>query len=352
MGTPQQPRVLVMGLGGIGGVITTHLLDQGVEALPVTTNAAVRAAVEAEGFILKGEGGALRAQGRVLAAPPEGGPGFDYIFLATQPPQVEAAARTAAPALAEGGRLVVLQNGLCEERVAPIVGRERVIGGIIAWGASTEGPGKFLRTSAGGFTLGRLDGAPDPALDGLKALLSAIGPVAITENLPGARWSKLAINCAVSTLGTVGGQRVGPLLTHAFVRRLGLEVISEAVAVAEAEGVQLVPLGGTVELSRLRLSPGERAGRVSFGLLLKHLAVLAAGARYRKLRSSMLAAIERGRPPAVDFLNGEVVERAKNHGLEAPVNAALRRAVHQIAAGEEQSSLQLLRRIFEETRRR
>ena len=35
----------------------------------------------------------------------------------------------------------------------------------------------------------------------------------------------------------------------------------------------------------------------------------AVGLRYRRMRSSMLAAIERKRTPAIDFLNGEVVIR-------------------------------------------
>lgn len=344
------PRVLVMGLGGIGGVITTHLRAQGVTALPVSRNPEVRAAVAADGFQLRGDGAPRKLPGEVLAAVPQGGPGFDYVFFATQPSDLEAAAAAAAPALKADGRAVVLQNGLCEERVAKIVGPERVLGGIIAWGASTEGPGRFVRTSSGGFTLGRLQGPPDAPARRLAALLAPIGPVVLTDALLGARWSKLAINCAVSTLGTVGGSRLGPLLGHAFVRRLALEVITEAITVAEAEGVQLVKLGGTVDLTQLRLSPATLAGGWSPSLPLKHAVLLAAGLRFRRLRSSMLAAIERGRPPAVDFLNGEVVDRAQAHGLPAPVNATLQARVHEIAAGQEASSLDQLRRVFEQTR--
>ena len=76
-------------------------------------------------------------------------------MLATQPPQVEEAARTALPPLADDGAMVVLQNGLCEERIARIAGAERVIGAIVAWGASMLEPGVYDRTSAGGFRVGR-----------------------------------------------------------------------------------------------------------------------------------------------------------------------------------------------------
>ena len=56
-------------------------------------------------------------------------------------------------------------------------------------------------------------------------------------------------------------------------------------------------------------------------------------------RSSMLAAIERGRPPAVDFLNGEIVDRGMRHGIPTPVNAAAQRTVHAIARREVTSGM-------------
>jgi 2-dehydropantoate 2-reductase len=71
--------------------------------------------------------------------------------------------------------------------------------------------------------------------------------------------------------------------------------------------------------------------------------MLAVGAKYRNLRSSMLSAIERGRPPSVDFLNGEIVDRAAHHEMTAPVNAAATALVHAIARGERRSGHDTLR---------
>ena len=74
--------------------------------------------------------------------------------------------------------------------------------------------------------------------------------------------------------------------------------------------------------------------------------------RYRRLRSSMLAAIERGREPPVDFLNGEVVQRGKAHGIPVPVNARLLEAVHAMARRELKPGVETLRHIYEQTRPR
>lgn len=346
---PRPPRVLVVGCGGIGGNIAGGLLQLGGEVLSevvvLSSNGAIIEAVQREGFRLVGQGRELRVPaGPMVQAPGDLEGSFDYVILATQPPQVEAAARSVLHVLGEAGQLVVLQNGLCEERLAPVVGEERVIGCIVGWGASLLEPGLYEQTSDGGFTLGRLDGSTDARLQELANLLEIIGPVTVSGNLAGARWSKLAINAAVSTLGTIGGDRLGVLMRARVVRRLALEIMTETVRVARAEGVVLEKVSGTLDLDWLALTEAEQGYVVgSPGLFAKHSLLLAVGTRYRKLRSSMLSAIERGRPPAVDFLNGEIVDRGRRHGIPTPANARARELVHGLARGEVGHGLGTLR---------
>lgn len=293
----------------------------------------------------------VRGDLEVFVQPPREG-AYDFILLATPPNGVEVAARDTAHLLAPEGAMVVLQNGLCEERVAGVVGEDKVLGAIVAWGASSPETGVYERTSSGGFALGALSGGEDPRLSRLAEVLRAVTPVAFTGNLRGARWSKLAINCAISTLGTVGGSRVGPLLRHRFIRRLAMEVFTEVFRVARAEDVKLEKVASTVDLEWLTLKESERHARGSLSLVGRHALLLAIGARYRRLRSSMLAAIERGREPPVDFLNGEVVQRGKTHGIPVPVNELLREAVHAMARRELTPGVETLRRIYERTRPR
>lgn len=338
-----------MGAGGIGGTVTGHLTEVGADVTAVTTNERIAGAVEARGFRLTGDGTDSDVRGRIEVGVPAGET-FDLVLLATQPPQVEEAARQALAHLADDGRMVCFQNGLCEERIADIAGPERVVGAVVAWGASMPEPGLYEKTSAGGFTLGRLDGDPDDRVREIGALLEAIGPVSFTSNLRGARWSKLALNCAISSLGTIAGERLGKLVRVRRYRRLTLEIFSEVVAVANAENVDLEKVAGTLDLNWMALTDKERVASVgSAGLAAKHALLLAVGLRYRRLRSSMLSAIERGRTPAIDFLNGEVVARAREHGIDAQVNALIVDTIWSIARGEESSDRALLDRIFETT---
>jgi 2-dehydropantoate 2-reductase len=343
-----QPRTLVMGAGGIGGIVAATLTELGVPVTAVSTNEAIRAAVDRAGFRVVDDGEERVVRGWVSPVP-EGT--YDLCILATQPPNVEEAARTALSHLAPDGQVVVLQNGLCEERIAAIVGADRVVGAIVAWGASMPEPGRYEQTASGGFQLGRLPapGADRGALDAdvrrIGELLEAIGPVTLTENLRGARWSKLALNCAVSSVPTIAGERLGQTVRTRKYRRLAIEIMTEAVAVARAEGVRLEKVAGTLDLDWVALSEADRASRGSASLAAKHALVLAVGLRYRRMRSSMLAAIERGRTPAIDFLNGEIVARGKHLGIPTPFNEKVVETVWAISRRELSSSRETLDRV-------
>lgn len=325
-------RVLVLGVGGIGGTIAGRLAAAAVPGRQVfacTRNPEIAAALSTHGARLRGVRGALDVPGVEVVRRPEDLPGpADLVVLATQPPDAASAAASALPVLGAHGLLLVCPNGLLEERLEPVVGAGRVVGGVVSFGASHPDSGVFEQTSQGGITLGRLPGAP-PAADTLAALAAALapaGPTVTTDNLLGVRWAKLGFNSAVSTLGTIGGERVGPLIARAVVRRLAVAILREALLTAEASGVTLAPLPGSADLRWFR--PGG-----VFADARQRALVMAVGLRYRRMRSSMLAAIERGRPPAVDFLNGEIASRAAALGVPAPVNAAATAAVHRIASG-------------------
>jgi 2-dehydropantoate 2-reductase len=338
-----------MGCGGIGGVITAALAEVGHDVTAVTTNETIHAAIQERGLKVVGEGAPRTVRARVTLGVPAGEK-FDYVLLATQPPTVEEAAKSALPALADGGLMVCLQNGLCERRVGKLVGHDRVLGAVVGWGATMPEPGLYEKTAAGGFTLGFPDGDPLGAdEDDLLTALESVGPVETTQNLRGKRWSKLAINCAISALGTIGGDRLGVLMQHRIVRRLGLEIMTEVVQVARKEGVRLEKVSGTLDLNWIALTEEEAMASGSPSLVAKHALLLAVGFRYRRMKSSMLSAIERGRVPAVDFLNGEIVEHAKEHNLAVPVNKMMQGTVWAIAEGKKKPGIDLIRAVYEAT---
>ena len=339
----RKPRILLMGCGAVGGVLAGGLIRAGHDLTIVTHNAAITQALHTEGLHLATPAGRLTVPAETLVGKDHDrvahtdlvtvdGP-FDIALLAMKATGLEQALQSVVALLRPGGYVVTLQNGIVEEGVAGIVGRERVIGALVGWGATMTTPGIYEMTSRGDTVIGELDGAATERVRALKQILEAATPTTISANIYGALWSKLAINCAITTLGATTGQLLGQMLRRANVRRLALAIVSEVIDVADANRVALEPVAGTLDVHRLYLSPEQRTGGFTPGLLLKHTIMGMVGLKFRRLKASMLQSLERGRRPEIDFLNGYVVARGREAGVPTPVNAALVAMVNEIAAG-------------------
>jgi 2-dehydropantoate 2-reductase len=57
------------------------------------------------------------------------------------------------------------------------------------------------------------------------------------------------------------------------------------------------------------------------------------GFKYRRIRSSSLQSLERGRKTEVDFLNGYICRQGRRHQVLTPVNDAVVEVIHEIEAG-------------------
>ena len=96
----------------------------------------------------------------------------------------------------------------------------------------------------------------------------------------------------------------------------------------------------------MALSDIDRQRRFgSPSLFVKHALLFALALRYRRMRSSMAVAIERGRTPEIDYLNGEIVRRGMALGVATPLNAALVGLIHDIVAKRQQPGLATLHAV-------
>ncbi|MCB9793566.1 MAG: 2-dehydropantoate 2-reductase, partial [Alphaproteobacteria bacterium] len=184
-------------------------------------------------------------------------------------------------------------------------------------------------------------------LETLAGLLAHVSEVRVTGNLAGARWSKLAMNAAGSALSTVSGVPLGQAVKRRVVRQLSTEIFTELVLVSRALGVTLEPVAKGVDLNFFALVDGEgrRRGRLACELRLP--LSFAVGMRYRRVKSSMLRALERGQDPGIEMLNGEIVDRGAALGIPTPVNAEVVRAIQDVLAGEAELGPRLVDRVAE-----
>jgi 2-dehydropantoate 2-reductase len=334
----KKDRLLLMGCGAVGGVIAGGLLRAGHHLELITHNDEIAQAINKDGLRVTTPEGQWTVPATVHAHLDEVAGPFDAVYLAMKATGVEQAARDVAGYLPAEGYAITLQNGVVEDCVGDILSRDRVVGGLVGWGATMRAPGVYEMTSHGELVVGELDGRVTPRVQELKATLDAAAPTTVSTNIYGVLWSKLAINCVITTLGAVTGQLLGRMLLRGSIRRLALAIISEVVDVAEAQGVSLEPVGGTLDLNRVYLTPDQRAGGLDPDLISKHAILGVVGFKFRHLKSSMLQGLERGRRPEIDFMNGYVVEKGQEKGVPTPVNAALTTMVKEIEAGVRPSS--------------
>jgi 2-dehydropantoate 2-reductase len=333
-------RIGIIGLGAIGGATAARLLasQRDGETFVLACGSEERAArLCKSGLRVRDRSTELVAHSsHFVASLGDDDAGlFDLIILCVRGDATAAALESAAACLSPDGVLVSLQNGLPDARVAERLGSRRALGAMIGWSATSTGEGLITITGRGGFVLGAHDprSVPHAQLEQTRELLARAFPTRLTDNLIGARFAKLALNCAISTLGAVSGLSFGELAQRKVARTLALRCIAEVVQIAAARSVRMGKVSG--------LDPRWLAdfGRADLHSLLtrplRHALFLLAASQRPHQRSGMLERLRAGRTSGqAEELNGAVVEQARLAGLTAPLNAALLARVHAIERSE------------------
>lgn len=329
-----QRSTIVIGAGAIGGTMAAYMAKAGLRLTLVTKHQSSAEAAAGPGLRVFGVRGENRVRVPAVASVDELDPPVDLAFLATKAPDMIAAAQALLPLLRQDSTVVSLQNGVCEDALAQVLGRERVIGCVVGYGATLHGPGEVEMTSDGELVIGNLDGRDDPRLKPLAEMMSAVVDTRISSNIMGELYSKLIVNSCINTLGALCGLRLGKLLALKKVRQVFLDIMREAMAVADAMGLKVEP-GGGGKLDYYSFLAGQ-GGLASFK---RHLMIRLIGFKYRRLKSSTLQSLERGRVPETEYLNGYIVAKGREHGVPCPVNESLVAMIAEIAAGQRKISL-------------
>jgi 2-dehydropantoate 2-reductase len=322
-------RLAVVGAGAIGGVVAAFLARAGWDLEVVCKHQETVSQALAPGFHISGVQGEYRIPLRGVKEIPDLSGPKEVVFLATKANDAMEAGQALLPFLKESSVVVSLQNGICEDALAEILGCNRVIGCVVAWGASMHGPGDLEITSGGEFVIGSLDGESKARLPLIKQMLDAIAPTRMSENIMGELYSKLIINSCINSLGVIAGKKLGELLAMKRARQVFTAIMREAMAVAAAMGIKVEP-GGGGKLDYYRFLEGSGAlAQVKRDLLIRII-----GFKYRRIKSSSLQSLERGRKTEIDYLNGYICARGRKHGVPTPMNDAVVRMIKEIEDGQ------------------
>ena len=331
-------RILVVGAGAVGGVTAAILAREHYDIWLVAKYPELAEKISNEGIEVSGYCGDLCMKVPAVARPAELTGKFDYVFMATKADSLINAARETLPFMHEQTRVVSMQNGICEEALASVVGTLRTIGCVVGWGATLVAPGKVEMTSGGEFVIGNWNREKDEKLEEVAGILRYILPTETSDKILSHLYAKLIINSCITTLGAISGLGLGKMLAKRYIRDIFIEIIREAMAVADAMDLNVKPYAGKLDYYQF-LGSGMMAS------FKRHLTIRVIGFKYRKLKSSSLQSLERGRKTEIDYFNGYISSKGKEYGVKTPVNGKLTRMVQEIENGMRTISVNSLEEI-------
>ena len=269
----------------------------------------------------------------VTACLPQNAQGiFDIVFIQTKQPAMAKALESIKDNIGSDTTIVTLQNGIPEWKVAALMGQQRVIGGTVYHGAKFLEPGVSELTTekdAMHFYVGEVDGSVTPRLEIICKMLDSAGGCEITTDIMSIKYTKLAMNTALSGISAALGCSFGQALDNYDAMRCMLYLTQEVALVMEAKGLMAVDMEGyhpTVANYSFRTEAEMWAVEKGLRSMIE--------LSYDEI-ASMLQDILAGRTECeIDDINGQVVRDAAECGIEVPFNKTVINIVKKILQGE------------------
>ncbi|MFH1481350.1 MAG: 2-dehydropantoate 2-reductase [Pseudomonadota bacterium] len=290
-------KFLVVGPGAMGCLFAVRLKKAGHEVTLLDHRKERADLINHQGVLVEGITGEYREKISTVTEGPLTTP--DFVLLCVKAYNTREAGLSMKQWIKGGAVIVTLQNGVGNlEILEEIYGRERVLGGVTAEGATLLGPGRIRHAGQGETLLGPAKGPDSPA----EALVSALNGAGFNSravaNAHHLIWGKLVINVGINALAAIVGVKNGRVPELSGTRKIMEEAVREAVAVTTAKGIQLPypdPLVRVIEVCK------GTSGNIA----------------------SMLQDVLGEKPTEIDFINGAIVREGAALGIATPANHTL-----------------------------
>jgi 2-dehydropantoate 2-reductase len=293
-------KIAIMGSGGIGGYYGARLQAGGADVTFIARGEHLEA-MRANGLALEGDRAIHLPKVKATDDPATIGK-VDMVIFSVKLRDTESAGRLIAPVIGPDTGIISLQNGVQkDEMLAPIVGREHLLGGAAYIGVSIARPGAIRKTGTmERLAFGEFDNTKSARaqafFDACKAGdINVDIPADITLEL----WQKFVFLVAMSSITASMRSTIGPIRANPLTRQFAFDIMKEVVAVGRAHGVAL---------------PADFAEKRIGGV----------DALTPDMRASMALDLELGRPLELPWLAGAVVDLGAQKGVSTPCCRAVR----------------------------
>ena len=322
------PRVAVVGAGAVGCYYGGMLARAGVSVTFIGRPVHVEA-MKRDGLRLSSasfdEHVPVEASTDIAAIA-----GAALVLVCVKSTDTESTGVELAPHLAAGARVLSLQNGVDNAPRLQAVLNLPVAPAVVYVGSEMGGPGHVRHLGRGELVIPADIGATpstelaqrdddvafnaaaalnatlapvpveDPGLTSadIVALFARAGvPVELSDNVPGALWGKLLLNCGYNAISAITDIPYGRMVTLPGIAQTVHDAVVEGLAVANALQVT-IPGDVWAAVDRIATSmPGQV--------------------------SSTCQDLRRGKPTEIDHLNGFIVREGERLGIATPLNRAL-----------------------------
>lgn len=320
-------RIAVLGAGAIGSSVGADLTEAGYDVTLIDQWPAQVEALKAQNLRIEMTDRLVQIAVRALhlCDLASANLDFDMVFLAVKSNDHRWMTELIRPYLKKDGVLVAIQNGMNDDSIASIIGRERTVGCVVELSAEIFTPGQVKRNTTREttwFALGELDGRYTPRIKELESILGHVGRVDVTNNIYGAKWTKLIAN--TMTMGPFGltglGNREAAALPGMF--DISVSLGKESLAVGAALGYRIEPIFG--------LRADEFAGSPDENLIaaMKKLLEHVSNGRTAPIHDHL-----KGRRSEMEFIPGVVARKGRELGIPTPFNDAVVEIDRQINSG-------------------
>ena len=220
--------------------------------------------------------------------------GADLVLFCVKSSDTETAGRLMQPYLRADALVMCLQNGVDNaDRLRAVLPLHTVSAAVVYVATEMAGPGHVKHHGRGDLVV-----EPSAAAAGaVQALVAAGVPTEVSNNVRGSLWAKLVLNCAYNAVSAIAQLPYGKTVAGVGVQDVMRDVVAECLAVAKADGVQVV---GDVSAAVANLA-GSMPSQ----------------------SSSTAQDLARGKPTEIDYLNGFIVQRGEALGIATPANRVL-----------------------------
>jgi 2-dehydropantoate 2-reductase len=220
----------------------------------------------------------------------------DWVMLCTKAHHTPSTAPWLERLCTERTRVAVLQNGIGQvERTAPYAHGATIVPTVVYFNGERVADDRVRLRAAGTHEMVVSD---DEAGRAFVHLLDGTGlRIVLSEDFPTIAWRKLLLNVVVNPITALTLQRQG-VLRRDDVFALSLQILTEAAAVARADGAKL---------------PEDEPARVMATLM----------SFSPELGTSMYFDRLAGRTLEIEALTGAVVAAGDRYGVAVPLNRAL-----------------------------